>query len=58
MPEILSAKNPAEIINAMGVNPQAVAIARVAHSVAFKNLAEWSTKVINNKGKDVEFRNK
>jgi len=58
MPEIMSAKNPAKIINAMGVNPQAVAIARVAHSVAFKNLAEWSTKVINNKGKDVEFRNK
>jgi hypothetical protein len=59
MPEILSSNNPSEIIKAMGVNPQAVAIARVAHSVAFKNLAEWSTKVIDTTGKEVkEARNK
>jgi hypothetical protein len=50
IPEIMSSPNPQQLIKAMGVNPSAAAIARVAHIAAFKNMANAS-KAILKKGR-------
>ena len=58
MPEIMSSPNPQQLIKAMGVNPSAAAIARVAHIAAFKNMANASKAILKQGRKSTpEMRN-